>query len=127
MGAGPPGGFVAQIDSRPRVLDRQGVAHSIGQIEPLVPVLKALDDSSGGIEQLNPFPAIVQTARIRTQNRQRAAVYSLEGGDVLDQQAITSRRQFETGEGVLDSLAESDPVQVDGLGTDVGQLDVLGV
>jgi len=86
-----------------------------------------MNHRTDGVVKLDAFAAIVETARILPGDIETGAVLSLEGSDILDNEAVVSRRQLEAAEGEVDAVGERDEIEIERLGPNVGQLDVLGV
>ena len=97
------------------------------RVIPVVFVLEALNRHADGVHQLDPLALVGQAAGVLACDGQGGAVLGLEGGEVLDHEAVAAGGKLSAREGEVDSVGESDQVEIDWLGPDVGQLDVLGV
>ena len=107
--------------------DGQRMSRAVGAVIPVVVVLEIVNRPADRVDQLDRLAVVGQRAGVLAGDGQARAVPGLEGGAILDHEAVPAGGQLRGGEGELDSIGESDEVEVDRLGADVGQFDVLGV
>jgi len=80
---------------------------------------------AGGVLQREALAAVFEAAAVLAGDGQALAILGLEGLDVPDDQQVLRRRQFDAREDEIDPVGEGDQVQIDRLGTDIGQSSLI--
>ena len=100
---------------------------TIRDAEPLVAIGEVLDDRPDGVAQRDVLAGVAEVTAVLSDNRQARAIAGLEHRPVPHDQTSPLRREFEIGKREVDSLRESDQIQIDRSRADVRQLHVLAI